>query len=64
VDTVLEAEKIRGTVHLALGDSAHIGGKTSADLHRDYVVPEPSVWLDDVLVIDRGKFVGPLGKLP
>jgi leucyl aminopeptidase (aminopeptidase T) len=63
VDTVLEAEKIRGTVHLALGDSAHIGGKTFADFHRDYVVPEPSVWLDDLLVIEQGRFVGPLGQL-
>lgn len=43
---VLEAEKIKGTVHIAIGDSLHIGGKTESDLHEDFVLPQASVWVD------------------
>jgi len=49
-DNVLEAEKIRGTVHLAIGDNAHMGGTVSADLHEDFVLPHPDLFLDGQLV--------------
>jgi leucyl aminopeptidase (aminopeptidase T) len=51
---VLEAEKIKGTVHLALGDNAHMGGTVSADFHEDFVLPEPDLILDGRTVIERG----------
>jgi len=38
-DNVLEAEKIKGTVHIAIGDSSHLGGITESDLHADFVLP-------------------------
>ncbi len=44
---VLEAEKIKGTVHVAVGDSSHIGGVTESDLHEDFVLPNPTLWLDE-----------------
>jgi leucyl aminopeptidase (aminopeptidase T) len=40
---VLEAEKILGTVHIALGDNAGFGGKVSAPFHEDYVQFRPTV---------------------
>jgi leucyl aminopeptidase (aminopeptidase T) len=53
-DNVLEAEKIKATVHLAIGDSSHMGGTVVADLHEDFVIPEPDLLLDGRLVIEGG----------
>lgn len=53
-DNVLEAEKIRGTVHIAIGDSSHMGGNNESDLHEDFVLPEPTLILDGKVVIDKG----------
>lgn len=50
-NNVLEAEKIRGTVHVAVGDSSHMGGANSSDLHEDFVLTQPTVWLDGKKVI-------------
>jgi len=57
MDNVLEAEKIRGTVHVAIGDSSHIGGKVSADLHQDFIVPRPTLMLDGKTVMKEGKLL-------
>jgi len=54
---ILESEKIRGTVHLAVGDNAHIGGRVSTDLHIDFVIPRPTLRLDGMAVIQDGKIV-------
>jgi leucyl aminopeptidase (aminopeptidase T) len=53
-DNVLEAEKIRGTVHLAVGSNIHFGGKVKADLHTDFVIPKPSLILDGSAVMQEG----------
>jgi leucyl aminopeptidase (aminopeptidase T) len=55
-DNELEAEKIKGTVHLAIGDNSHMGGKVTADLHQDFIIPEPDLLLDDKLVIEGGEW--------
>jgi leucyl aminopeptidase (aminopeptidase T) len=55
-DNVLEAEKIKGTVHLAIGDNAHMGGQVESDLHDDFVQPEPDLLLDGQPVILRGQW--------
>jgi len=54
-DNVLEAEKIRGTVHVAIGDNSHMGGEVTADLHQDFVIPEPDLVLDGTALISKGK---------
>ena len=56
-DNVLEAEKIKGTVHLAIGDSSHIGGKVSADLHQDFIIHQPTVMLDKKTIMKDGKLL-------
>jgi leucyl aminopeptidase (aminopeptidase T) len=53
-DTTLEGEKIKGTVHIAIGDNSGIGGVVSADLHQDFILWEPDLLLDGQLVIRRG----------
>lgn len=46
VGSVLLDEKAGGTVHIALGDDAGIGGETSAPIHADGVIREPTVFAD------------------
>ncbi len=56
-DNLLEAEKIRGTVHIAIGDSSHMGGKVEADLHQDFVISKPTLLFDGQIIIQEGKIV-------
>ena len=42
-DNVLEAEKILGTVHVALGDNAGFGGTVATPFHEDYVLYRPTL---------------------
>lgn len=37
-NNILEAEKIMGTIHIALGDNSSLGGKIQTSFHQDYVV--------------------------
>jgi leucyl aminopeptidase (aminopeptidase T) len=46
VGSVLLDEKAAGTVHVAIGDDAGIGGDTDAPLHLDGIIREPTVWAD------------------
>ncbi|WP_435063005.1 aminopeptidase [Halobaculum sp. EA56] len=46
VGSVLLDEKAAGTVHIAIGDDAGIGGDTDAPLHLDGIVTEPTVYAD------------------
>jgi leucyl aminopeptidase (aminopeptidase T) len=55
-DNVLEAEKIKGTVHIGIGDNIHMGGTVEADLHDDFVQPQPDLYLDGEPVILNGEW--------
>ncbi|HIP97227.1 MAG TPA: hypothetical protein EYH32_08455 [Anaerolineae bacterium] len=55
-DNVLEAEKIKGTVHIAIGDNLHMGGLVESDLHEDFVLPQPDLLLDENPVIVGGEW--------
>ncbi|MCL9813036.1 aminopeptidase [Natranaeroarchaeum aerophilus] len=46
VGSVLLDEKAAGTVHIAIGDDAGIGGDTDAPLHMDGILREPTVFVD------------------
>ncbi|MFB6130303.1 MAG: aminopeptidase [Salinigranum sp.] len=46
VGSVLLDEKAAGTVHVAIGDDAGIGGDTDAPLHLDGILREPTVAVD------------------
>ena len=46
VGSVLLDEKAAGTVHLAIGDDAGIGGDTDAPIHLDGVIRDPTVRAD------------------
>jgi leucyl aminopeptidase (aminopeptidase T) len=54
---VLEDEKILGTVHVAFGASAGIGGTVSVPIHLDVVVTEASLEVDGQQILDGGRYV-------
>jgi leucyl aminopeptidase (aminopeptidase T) len=56
---VLEDEKVIGTIHLAFGTSAGLGGVNSAGVHIDGVVLRPTVELDGTRVLDDGHLLVP-----
>lgn len=57
IGTVLEDEKVMGTVHVALGDNHNFGGITKADVHLDGIITRPDIWLDETKIMEKGKFV-------
>ena len=54
---ILEDEKVYGTVHIAFGTNTSFGGVNKADCHMEGVILEPTLYLDDEMVIDKGRFV-------
>lgn len=61
-DNVLEAEKILGTIHIALGDNTGFGGVVSAPFHEDYVFYKPTLTAimesgETKIIIDNGNLL-------
>jgi leucyl aminopeptidase (aminopeptidase T) len=54
---ILEDEKILGTVHIAFGASAAMGGTVSVPIHIDSVVLKPTLTIGDTPVISQGRFL-------
>lgn len=61
-DNILEAEKILGTIHIALGDNSSFGGAVTTPFHEDFVFYGPTVKAEmpdglTELLLDRGKLL-------
>lgn len=56
-DISIEAEKIRGTVHVAIGDNRFAGGYVRSDLHQDFVIPKADLVLDGKIIMKDGKLL-------
>ena len=54
---VLEDEKILGTVHVAFGASAAIGGTVAVPIHIDVVVTDVTLTIGETTVLDAGRFL-------
>jgi leucyl aminopeptidase (aminopeptidase T) len=54
---VLEDEKVMGTVHIAIGDNASMGGKVSIQSHLDLVIKLPTLYLDGKVIIKDGELL-------
>jgi leucyl aminopeptidase (aminopeptidase T) len=54
---VLEDEKLLGTVHVAFGASAAIGGAIQVPVHLDCVVMEPDLTIDGEPVVQDGRLL-------
>ena len=57
---VLEDEKAVGTIHIAFGASAGLGGVNVAGVHIDGVILRPTVELDGERVLDAGRITADL----
>ena len=55
----LEDEKILGTIHVAFGASAGIGGKVQVPVHLDCVVMKPTLELDGETIVRDGELLIP-----
>ena len=54
----LEDEKVLGTVHIALGNNkSYPGGKTNVPFHVDCIIKKPDVFVDNKLIMKKGKFL-------
>jgi leucyl aminopeptidase (aminopeptidase T) len=54
VGSVLEDEKVMGTVHMALGDNKSMGGNVSVPSHLDGILLKPTLWIDDKIIMKDG----------
>ena len=56
IGTILMDEKVEGTVHFAFGDSYGLG-KSSSKFHTDLLIKNPSIFVDDKCIMEKGKFI-------
>ncbi|MHB8579954.1 MAG: aminopeptidase [Ignavibacteriaceae bacterium] len=54
---LLEDEKVLGTIHIALGNNLSMGGSVDVPIHLDGVVKNPTVFLDNKLLMEYGKLL-------
>lgn len=54
---ILEDEKVYGTVHIAFGTNTSFGGVNKAECHMDGIILRPTLYLDEVKVIEDGVFL-------
>lgn len=52
---IREDKKIYGTVHVGLGMNIDVGGKNDSKLHLDGVISRPTVYVDDIIVVENGR---------
>jgi leucyl aminopeptidase (aminopeptidase T) len=57
VGSVLEDEKVKGTVHIALGDNISMGGRISVESHVDGILMKPTLSLDGMPILREGRWV-------
>lgn len=56
IGIILEDEKAYQTVHIAFGTNVGFGGTNQADCHIDGIIKNPTLYLDDTLVLLDGVF--------
>lgn len=54
---ILEDEKVLGTAHIAVGNNVSMGGTVNVKLHIDGVMFEPTLFIDDIQILDKGKML-------
>lgn len=55
-------EKALGTVHIAIGNNTHLGGVNKASIHIDFILHNPSITVDNELIMKKGKFTANKNK--
>ncbi len=57
VGSSLEDEKVLGTVHIAIGDNASMGGKISVASHLDAILLKPTLMIDRRTIMRNGRLI-------
>lgn len=52
-----EVKKRQGQVHIAIGDNVYYGGTVQSNVHIDLVVLDPTVFLDDRMIVENGRIL-------
>jgi len=52
-----EAKRVWGTAHVAIGDNRSIGGSVQSPVHIDFILTQPTVWLNGQEVVRDGKLL-------
>jgi leucyl aminopeptidase (aminopeptidase T) len=55
--SILEDEKVMGTIHIALGNNMSMGGTMDVPIHLDGIIRDPSLELDGTKVMEKGKLL-------
>jgi len=54
IGSILEDEKVLGTVHMAIGDNMSMGGKVSVPSHLDGIMMKPTLEVDGKVIMKDG----------
>lgn len=58
-DPSFEGERVYGWTHVSTGSSATLpGGTVQSKIHLDGIISQPTIFLDDEMILESGKFVG------
>ncbi|MCI0658523.1 MAG: aminopeptidase, partial [Acidobacteria bacterium] len=57
IGNVLEDEKVLGTVHIAVGNNAFMGGTVNVPSHHDAVLRSPDLIIDGVTIMRAGELL-------
>jgi len=54
---ILEDEKVMGTIHVAWGNNIGMGGTCNVGIHIDGVVLKPTLYVDDIKIMEDGRLL-------
>jgi leucyl aminopeptidase (aminopeptidase T) len=57
IGSILEDEKVMGTIHIALGNNMSMGGTIDVPIHLDGIIKSPSLELDGTKIMEKGKLL-------
>ncbi len=55
--SILEDEKVMGTIHIALGNNMSMGGTVDVPIHLDGIIKNPSLEIDGKKIMEEGKLL-------
>lgn len=57
IGNILEDEKVKGTIHMAVGNDMSYGGTNNVPVHLDGIVKDPTIYVDGKMIMEDGKFL-------
>jgi len=57
IGNILEDEKTLGAIHIGFGGNFTLGGKIQAGVHSEAIVRDPTVEMDETMIVKKGKLL-------